>query len=92
MFGNDDGTSSYECFCELHGEDRNPNRNGPNRVTIMSDGDVDHCNDMFLNMAATNVYEVFLDAMIDDETDELEVESWSPMAVSKLCSVLLDVY
>lgn len=36
-----------------------------------------------LNLAATNKYEVFLDAVIDDNEDELNVESWSPLAVSK---------
>lgn len=42
---------------------------------------------MFLNMAAANEYEVFLDAVVDDETDVLQVESWSSMTVSKQYSI-----
>lgn len=91
MFDNQDGSNCYECFCELHDEDRNPNRKGPNRYTIITSsntttttGMVDHhCNDLFLNMAAANEYEVFLDAVVDDETDVLQVQSWSNMTVSK---------
>lgn len=85
MFDNEDGSISFECFCELHGNDRNPNKKGPNRVTIKKSaigGNKDHCEGMFLNLAASNEYEVFLDGVINDETNELHAEDWSPIVVS----------
>lgn len=87
VFDNEqDGSNSFECFCELHDDDRNPNKKGPNRVTIRSAVDgKDHCEGAFLDMAATYQYNVFLDAVINDETNELNVEGWSPIMVSTNC-------
>lgn len=83
MFDDEDGSNSFECFCELHGDDRNPNKKGPHRITITSTIDgKNHCEGMFLNLAASNEYEVFLEAMIKDETNELDVEGWDPIVVS----------
>ena len=47
---------------------------------------------MILNLAATNEYEIFLDAVIDDDKDELRVESWSPMTVSNINQIPDDAY
>lgn len=60
---------------------------GPNRMSLKSIDGVDHCSGFLLDRAATNEYEVFLDAMIDDETDEIDVDRWSPTAVSKMPTI-----
>lgn len=91
---NANGTDTYDCFCELLGKDRNPKwkGKGPNRVMIKSKDGHDNCVGDLLNHAATNAYEVFLDAEIDDDADELLVEAWSSTAVSYMyyvyCSTL----
>lgn len=88
VIDNEDGTIGYDCFCELQGTDRKADSMGPNRMTLKSIDGVDHCSGFLLDRAATNEYEVFLDAMIDDDTDEIDVDRWSPTAVSKMPTTL----
>lgn len=82
VIDNENGTNTYDCFCELSGDDRKANTKGPNRVDIKSKDGKDSCVGEFLDRAATNAFEVFLDAEIDDDTDELFVGAWSTTAVS----------
>lgn len=83
ILDNEDGTIAYDCFCALQGRDRRTDRKGPNRMSITSNDGRDHCDGFLLDRAVSNEYNIFLDAMIDDETDKIDVENWSPTAVSK---------
>lgn len=51
-------------------------------MAIMSNDGRDRCRGYLLDKAVTNEYDVYLDAEIDDETEEIDVMNWSPIAVS----------
>lgn len=79
----EDGRVAYDCFCELQGGDRRADRKGPNRMAITSSDGKNHCWGFVLDRAVANKNVMYVDAMIDDETDVLAVMAWSPAAVRK---------
>lgn len=73
----EDQGPTYDCFCELQGSDRNPNRKGLNRVKIRGNG-LEVCSGDLLNLAAASEYEMYADdGEIDDDESVLDVAEGS---------------